>query len=607
MLDASVTDEVPESKIVRESLATAVQAVNQAKWDDTAYSAISQVQRKAALGVPCKIRGSIKTLGRVIPVHFEKTLVDTLTLIFEDSTGNVIRTTPISSDDLLKRISGSFHQHQTLDFLGCAVSRPIYSPADKFKGLSYEILLADITHSDDALQIIQATPDEITAAEKLVKRLSRKNGAILEHIRGRLIDVIGIKGIEKSPLLDRSLCAIILQALSDGYDAKRSLSHKLHSLVVGSPAVGKKLLSEAVRILNPVSTEAHPAKVTVAGLAGRAVNKNGEWRSEPGLIPLAHRGTFLIQDFHSVRSDIKRAVMAVLSMVMEDGRVVDATAAKQSHHALTAIHLDTNKISDVVLGDAGSASSGGARLKDLGVPMNVLSRFDFATEIPRDVARQMEIALEMQTGIQRTTRYPSVKVVGDAERQLKVLVAYLRSKHAEVEIPADIVENNIRFKQQELLDKNRDRLDQIQLLGDYQTRLSNSIQKYVFAISRGNARSVATAVDVDEAFRFIATKLDFLAKIEAFETPASWDAKPVAVKIADRQRFILTEFAGKNVTVESVLPAVQARFGKKISVTTIRRDLNAVAEKPAFGIFRLPGRQNGKMEKFELNDGLPDK
>jgi hypothetical protein len=79
--------------------------------------------------------------------------------------------------------------------------------------------------------------------------------------------------------------------------------------------------------------------------------------------------------------------------------------------------------------------------------------------------------------------------------------------------------------------------------------------------------------------------------------PESWDVKPAADKIKIRQNFILTEFAGKDVTPEAVQPILQAKFGKMISVTTIRRDLNAVAEKPAFGNFRVPKGQNDKMKQ----------
>ena len=34
-------------------------------------------------------------------------------------------------------------------------------------------------------------------------------------------------------------------------------------------------------------------------------------------------------------------------MVMEGGVVIDSTAAKQTHSALTSIHLDTNKRTDL--------------------------------------------------------------------------------------------------------------------------------------------------------------------------------------------------------------------------------------------------------------------
>lgn len=586
VLCATVTEAVPEAESVSDNIAVAAQHLNRAQWSAIGYSSLSQIRRKEALGAACRIRGHMKAISSVVPFHFEGELADKMTLTIADTSADEIRTATIVDDGLVRRLPEMFHSHHMLDFLGCPVTLPTFSSGGKFTGLDYRFLLADVALSDDPLQIIMATPEETLAAEQRVKKLSRKDGALMAYIRDQLIKSIGIRGIEKAPHLDRSLSAVILQSVSDGYDSKRSLPHRLHNLFVGSPAVGKKLLVEAAKILNPVFTEAHPAKISVAGIAGRAVSKDGGWTSEPGLIPQAHRGCFAVQDFHHVPDNVKKEVMGVLSMAMEDGKVIDSTAAKRTHHALTAVHIDMNKHSDVYLSESEGVDSGHARLRDLGLSINVLSRFDFAIEIPRDTERQAEIALDMHDGAQHTARYPSVKAQDAVERQLKVLVAYLRSKYAEVEIPAEVVQY-IREKQQALLDENRDRREQLKLLGDFQTRLSNSVDKLIFAIARGNARSVATREDVGKAFEFIAVKMEFLSNIEAFTTPESWRQAGSEAKIDVRRRFIRETFSDTDVTAEEVRAAVCKKFDAEFSASTIRRDLAEVADKREHGKFRV--------------------
>ncbi|MBU1937671.1 hypothetical protein KKG05_09760 [bacterium] len=595
-LISEVTEGVDGREQIVACIESAARALNEVNRSTLEYALISSMTSKKHIGVPFKVRGYIKTFNEVAPGYSNDVLLDRFTIELQDTDGNSIETATICDDQLINRVRSVFMQHQILDFYGCIIPKAIYTTAGKFRKLVYVCLLADLSIADDPIQMVQATKSEIAKVSNLVKSLSRQHGGIVEHIRERLIEIIGIKGLEDTPLLDRSLRAIIYQALSDGYDSKRSLSHRIHTLVIGSPAVGKKLLTEAARILNPVFTEGQPGKITVPGIAGRAMYKDGAWQSEPGLIPLAHRGVFVIQDFHHVEK--KKDIMGVLSPVMEDGKVIDSTAACKMHHALTAIHIDSNKHSDVYLtpgDDTGPA--GYARLGDIGLAMNVLTRFDFIVDIPRDTERQMEIGLLMHTGAQKTSRYSTSRKISTAERELKVLIAYLRTQYADIEIPEALIETHIRDKQRELMDRNHDQLKNRQLLGDYQTRLSNSVHKLTFAIARSNARSKATAKDVDDAFRFLKTKLEFLATIEPFETPETWNREPKSGKVEKRQRFIRQHFSSREVTVEEVQKAVEEKYGENVSRTTIRRDLGELAEKPRHGTFKLPDFQNGEMAK----------
>jgi DNA replicative helicase MCM subunit Mcm2 (Cdc46/Mcm family) len=560
-------------------------------WTTVDYGKLLEVCRRKNIGKPVKIRGSMRSMSNVMPCFEIDGEMDTIEVEMADDEGDTIDTLRIADPILLNKVQQSFGAFHSFDFVGSVV--PAKPESTRQKDPIYKFFLVDIEPSENPLQMVRATQQEIKDVEILVKQLSAKPGAIIDHIRDQLIRIIGIQGLEDATLLDRSLSFMVLQALSDGYDARRSFSHKLHSLIIGSPAVGKKLLCEAAHILNPICTEAQPAKITVAGIAGKAVKKEGAWTSEPGLIPLAHRGTFVVQDFHHVER--KTEIMGVLSMAMEDGRVIDSTAANKEHHALTSIHIDMNKQSDISLADKASLDTPQARLADLGVTMNVLTRFDYIVNIPRDTMRQMEIALQMHTGSQKTTRYPGKRKHSEESRKLQVLVAFLRTRYDEIEISEDLAQEHIRAKQEELLDKNREQLEKRTLLGDYQTRLSNSVHKLTFAIARANARSTATESDVDEAFRFVKTKLDFLKTIEDFDVPDTWNHVPLQEKVKKRLAFIRKQFGGSEVPVAVVLKSVIEKLDKQVSESTIRRDLEKVGEKRKHGYYWVRGDQPGEM------------
>jgi hypothetical protein len=149
-------------------------------------------------------------------------------------------------------------------------------------------------------------------------------------------------------------------------------------------------------------------------------------------------------------------------MVMEDGRVIDSTAARQTHPALTSIHLDTNKRADLfpdsqLRGDAIIAR----RLDDIRIPMTILSRFDFIIDIPRDAERQMEVALAMydRPGDVQGPRSPTSRRA-DFCRKLRVLVAHLRTEHAEIHFP-DGIRAYMRSKQEEIWRASADALQSL--------------------------------------------------------------------------------------------------------------------------------------------------
>jgi len=576
------------AKTIRSYAVTAIERFEKTDWAAVNYTETGSLKKRDNIGRMIKVRGTINDLldpqPRYLMNNGNDNLFDTTQFTLMDSKGESIDSTTIVGQEFHAHLQKLRSSGRPVEVHGTVVPIQLTSPQGKVKGCVYKLLPFTVEASDDPIQIIQTGNLEMKTVEALVDEIKGKPGRITGYIKNQLIKQIGIKGLENTPELDRCLDSMILQALSDGYQSERSLSLKLHSLVIGSPGVGKKLLTQCAKILNPVHTEGHATKLTVAGISGTSVYKNQAWHSSPGLIPLAHGGVFIVQDFHAVLN--KRDIMGVLSMVMEDGRVIDSTSARTTHLAQTAIHLDMNRQAQLYgKRDGSDHAPKPISTLDLGIPMNVLTRFDFIAEIPRDVERQMEVALSMQKGLIRSSSLAEESVKAEQARELTTLVAFLRTRYAEIEIPEKI-SARIAKKQRELLDMNRERLPELEILGDFQTRLSNSIVKMVFTITRANARNTATKADVDMAFHFARTKLEFLAQMESFETPDDWDQTKVSKKVQNRRDKIVYTFSGQEVTVKQV-HAELSQGGSRLTELTIRRDMEEVGEKVRHGVFKV--------------------
>jgi hypothetical protein len=567
------------------------------------YADLCSVKKATLTGLSLKIRGRIESIAEptLITVTtpesqtaqtedlIDPRMMDSAVVTIQDDRGFFIDSFPIINHEITDKINRLSRLYTTFDFVGFIMPRRVLTPARKLKNNVLNFFIFDLLPSESPLQIIKAKKTEIVQTEARVNQHRDSPGSLLNYVKRQLVESIGIRGLDKATQLDHSLDFMILQALSDGYEQARSLSLKLHSLIIGSPAVGKKLLTQAAKELNPVHQEGHPGKLTPAGISGTAILQKGTWHSKPGLIPLAHQGVFIVQDFHSVDNRKKREIMPVLSMVMEDGVSKDTTAARTTHYALTSVHFDINKRSDVQLvEDKTTVQQGLQRFDDIGIPMNVLTRFDFIIDIKRDTVRQLETAKDMYSGSRSSSRFRKPDQQSDIMRQLKVLIAYLRSEIPEVEIPT-IISEYAGKKYEMLIEVNRDQLQKLNLLGDFQTRMVNSIDKLVFAIARGDARSTAIKQDVDLAFRFMETKMKFIATLEPFTIPQEWGSSPKAEEIRRRQAFILDRFKGQEVTVRQLYQDHQESYdGPKVTEDTIRADLEKITTKSRHGYFKVP-------------------
>jgi hypothetical protein len=260
-------------------------------------------------------------------------------------------------------------------------------------------------------------------------------------------------------------------------------------------------------------------------------------------------------------------------------------AHKAQYEALTSIHLDMNKRSDLVPGlDLKGKSRVSQRLEDIKIPSNLLSRFDYIVDIPRDVERQLNVALEMFKGRESRKEPSSIK------RELQLIVACLRDAHPE--ISTEEVDQYMFRAWREIISTHNDYIRKSDFVSDYVTRANRSFYKFVHSIARLNGRSQATESDVDTALPFIQAKFDFVVSLIEEREPLAIEAgdeteEDVTVERTQEQKrfyWIFMNFPGREVTIEEVMNAWNEQGeGPKVGERTVRRNLDKIGQKRSRG------------------------
>lgn len=546
-------------------------------WEEVEYHKIIKLRDPDLEWKPIKIRAQLWKMTEpvAVPLDGQKHLMTQMT--FREVNGSEsIDSIPTINTSLIKDLAIQKRDHYVFDVLGTVILTPTTGVGERF-----QLMVHDIRTSETPLQMAMATESEIERAKRTLRNLERSNKSIYDHI---LETLIKIQGLEETPELMDSLQAIIVQAFSDGW--VNNASGKLHTLIIGAPASGKKLLTGAAKALNSVFQEAQPSKATAAGVCSTAKQKGGTWTSKPGYLPLAHRGVFAIQDFNSVKNTQREKLLGIFNMVMEDGKVIDSTAARQTHPALTSIHLDTNKRTDLfpeskLRGNTIVAK----RLDDVRMPMTILSRFDFIIDIPRNAQRQIDVALAMydRSGSLVGTQSPDERRA-KRSRELQVLVALLRTKHENIEFPSEI-RKYMQSKQKELSEKNEEILENWPWLSDFQARLTNSVYKFSAAFARMNNRATPTKNDVNKTFKLIRRKFEFIATLgKQLQLPKSWGI-PEGEEL---DMWMASRFAGQQVKSGEIMEVFKEKFGVELKRRTLNRHLPNVARKIRRGLYEFP-------------------
>ncbi|MBX3006942.1 MAG: hypothetical protein KF816_02840 [Melioribacteraceae bacterium] len=532
------------------------------KINEYEFVSVSELKSEQFVTKPIKLVVTLTQISEPKPVDLEveneNIRVSVVELGFTDLRGDNISSFNISLERYHQLFKRKKLQKPFILF-GTVIS--IYQ--ENFSG--YLFYIENVKENLNQMDLMQMSESE---AKSIKNFLTSKRPKIdcRSYIKNELKDIFGIRGLEKATELDKAIDFTIIQALSYGMSAGSVYSNKLHSLLIGAPASGKKLISMCALLLSP--NEKHVSstlsKITPAGLIGNASRSGGNYVSKPGLIPSANHGIVCFEDFHEVTKR-QNEISSILSMVMEDGKVEDSTSAKTTHESCTSIHIDMNRQSQV--NPNGNYNSH----TDLNIPMNIISRFDSIIEIPVNVERQMEVTYQMigRNNHLESTQLDSIE--NPRRRKLQSIVAYVNTHYSSINYPKK-VQDYLKKKLQNLFSKNEDYLHLTKHFAGMLTRMLNSIEKMAKAICASKLKDTLSTGDIDEAFTFINYKLEFLSN---FDVVVGLDEKKDNPSKKDQRKSIITEeFSGKNFTIKEVKDFVIPKSGMVIDGRTIKRDID---------------------------------
>jgi hypothetical protein len=313
--------------------------------------------------------------------------------------------------------------------------------------------------------------------------------------------------------------------------------------------------------------------VSPAGLVGSSRKTDGGWESTPGQLPKAAGGVAILQDAHGWSRSSVLKIAPILQGVMEDGVVRDSVSGGKTRPASVSLLIDLNRGSQVSTGMSEAA---------LISVRPLLSRFDTIIEIDPQPGRIWDVAAAVAEKL-GPTKTPAKDET--RERELKVLVALLRERFAEVDTSA--VQPLVAETIGEIRAANPDLLANPSA-GDIPVRLGISLTRLVVASARACGRSVATLDDLARARKLINHKLDFLKLVGVGVDDLS------SCPRGDRRAWVATQ-AREPVQPNQLAKAWKQLTGESVSDRTIIRDLEFL------GATRT---SKGKYQLFPANDTM---
>lgn len=552
-------------------------------WESAAPATLPDCKRHANLHLPLRVPATVAevldpALASVCGAAGKRFEVATLSARFVDRAGNSMWSLDITGEDLIDRVQMQFKRGGPAELLCVPIALPVAlnkkNPAASLQTARREFFLhlADLRASNSTLDLLGASAVERDKIDKLLSNLAASGTRPGDLLVQLLVSSLNIVGLDRFPLLGTLIRFTVLQSLSSG-----RIGHapaRLHGMVIGPPAHGKKLVQLAAKVLNPVCEEVSPTKVSAAGLVGASSHSEGRWVSQPGAIPRASGGVVLLQDAQGWNRSVVSKVAPILQEVMEDGVARDAVSGGIVRDAQASLLFDLNRTSQIQTGGVVVPTSREAAILQV---RPVLSRMDLLCEIPVDVERQWDVSLKfyktMQTG--PVSRDEPLWV-----RDARLLVGALRDRHPEVNL--DPVRELMAQTHQNIQQGNAALFKDNPELGDIPARMAISFARFVSAAARARDSSTADATDVAEAVEFISMKLRFLSMVGVAvavegaekDTPEEWAAR----------------YRGQEVETQEVRAAYEKATGRSASERTFRRALQKLGGTGrGKGRYLLPG------------------
>ncbi len=471
-----------------------------------------------------------------------------------DAERHLIETLPTTDPELIREFQQS-GTNVIFSITGILLANPV---SNKF-----EILLFELKGLCSPLDLVEPTQQEMKSARGLLAAANGKSP--LTEIKSRICQSLGIID-PGDPIFGEALEVAILQATSHGLINDENA--RIHSLLIGPPGIGKGVVAKAVRAIQPLYKKVEPQAITEDGLYGNSGLSGGKRIVRAGLIPQAHQGAFMIEDFHQANSLKNQRLTTTFAATMESGRCEAANASRTSYSAQVAFHVDSNRLSDVDERRAHRSSKGtklGNLTADTGMPKNVLTRFDYIAEFERDSMRQLNLINKIAG---QPVRINCGEPEPDAEiRTIQVALAMLRNEIPEVEIDGE-VSAYLKSRFWAIINVPKQVLNDHPYYADFMTRGVKSYRKFVAAHARICGRNSARNEDVDLVFPYIMRK---------FETILSWivgdahDETNQAARKEARQTCIRLKFSGRTVGLKDL----RKQF-PQVSDKTIKRDMASI-------------------------------
>lgn len=418
----------------------------------------------------------------------------------------------------------------------------------------YLFFLAGIERLREALPLLAPAGTEAGDTDALLARL----GA--DGIEPFLLDaahrVLGVRERSLSARFRLAERAVLYAALSAGQVEGRT-NPRPSLLLCSRPGTGKKVLCDQALLFQPAGRIVQSGMATPAGLSA-SVSQSAErgLHAAPGLLALSDQGVAVLEDTHRFDSGQLHSIRDVLASVMEDGQLIACKAAHGDFQAHTALQMSVNRKSDL---RGGKPASPAARLSDLGLTLDIASRFDFWIDL--DVGDNAVAASQ-----EMLTWNPPMNEEEKAalSRQVKLLVARLRDRFPQVDLsPAGVQEEMQR------------RLEEVAIVlheaashgaGEdlgvdaMLRRLANTLRKAVGAEARLHGRGTAGAADVTRAFEVVQLKVRALCGLhrEGGEPLLSWERLVLEARARKeaREQLIEEHFLGREATAQEIAAAL---------------------------------------------------